>query len=84
MTPAAELAAYGGDVLVGTEEHGLFWMLAPTGNGVAATRVQASFPQHRKPKARLQPRASDLRGLRAETPLPAAGRCSRRQARGSL
>jgi hypothetical protein len=43
LAPAAELAGYAGDVIVGTEEHPQFWVLQPTSNGIAAVSLQSNF-----------------------------------------
>ena len=40
FAPAAELSAYAGDVLVGTETAAQFWILEPHGNGFRALRVR--------------------------------------------
>ena len=44
MAPAAQLAGYGGDVIVGSELHALFWALEPTSNGITAIPLQTNFP----------------------------------------
>ena len=45
MAPAASLARYAGDVIVGTESpRGLFWILKPTGNGFAEIPLRDNLP----------------------------------------
>ena len=59
MAPAAALARYAGDVIVGTESpRALFWILEPRGNGFADTPLRTTWPPG-------QPRAGDLRQLNA-------------------
>jgi len=43
MAPAASLANYAGDVLVGTESHALFWVLEPRGNGFAKIALRTNL-----------------------------------------
>jgi hypothetical protein len=52
FAPASQLAAYMGDVLVGTEHHAQFFLVQPSGSGVRATPVQAN----------LVPAKTDLEG----------------------
>jgi hypothetical protein len=43
--PAASLARYAGDVIVGTESpRGLFWILKPRGNGFAEIALRDNLP----------------------------------------
>jgi hypothetical protein len=42
--PAAELAAYVGDVVVGSELQARFWVLRPVGNGFEATELKTDLP----------------------------------------
>jgi hypothetical protein len=45
MAPAASLARYAGDVIVGTEApRALFWILKPTGNGFAEIPLRDNVP----------------------------------------
>ncbi|MBV9363494.1 MAG: hypothetical protein JOY89_04605 [Solirubrobacterales bacterium] len=45
MAPAASLARYAGDVIVGTESpRALFWILRPTGNGFAEIPLRDNVP----------------------------------------
>ena len=45
MAPAASLARYAGDVIVGTESpRGLFWILKPSGKGFAEIPLQDNLP----------------------------------------
>jgi hypothetical protein len=45
MAPAASLARYAGDVIVGTESpRGLFWILTPSGQGFAETALPDNLP----------------------------------------
>ena len=44
MVPAAPLASYVGDVLVGTETRALFWILKPRGNGFTRIPVRTDLP----------------------------------------
>jgi hypothetical protein len=43
MAPAASLAGYAGDMIVGTENHALFWILTPRGNGFAKIPVRTNL-----------------------------------------
>ena len=43
MAPAASLAGYAGDMIVGTETHALFWILEPRGNGFAKIPVRTNL-----------------------------------------
>jgi hypothetical protein len=40
VAPAAQLARFAGDAIVGTEAHALFWILEPKGKGFAKLRVR--------------------------------------------
>ena len=45
MAPAASLAKYAGDVIVGTESpRGLFWILKPSGKGFAEIPLETTWP----------------------------------------
>jgi hypothetical protein len=44
LAPAASLARYAGDVIVGTEARPRFWMLEPRGNGFAARQLKDNLP----------------------------------------
>jgi hypothetical protein len=45
MAPAASLARYAGDVIVGAEgPRPLFWILKPRGNGFAVIPVEDNLP----------------------------------------
>ncbi len=44
VTPAASLARYTGDVIVGTEARALFWILKPRGNGFAEMPLRDNLP----------------------------------------
>jgi hypothetical protein len=44
MVPAATLARYAGDVIVGTESRPLFWILEPRGNGFANVPLRDNLP----------------------------------------
>jgi hypothetical protein len=52
FAPASQVAAYVGDVLVGTEHHAQFFLVQPSGGGVRATPVHAN----------LAPAKTDLEG----------------------
>lgn len=41
--PAASLAAFAGDVLIGTESHARFWIVAPRGDGFATIPVRTNL-----------------------------------------
>jgi hypothetical protein len=43
FAPASELRAYAGDVVVGSEIQGLFWVIRPRGRGYAALRVPTTL-----------------------------------------
>lgn len=43
FAPAADLAPFGGDVIVGSELRGLFWALRPHGSGFVAIRLQTTL-----------------------------------------
>jgi hypothetical protein len=43
LAPASELRPYAGDVLVGSEIQGLFWVLRPRGHGYEALRVPTTL-----------------------------------------
>ena len=44
FAPAAELLPYAGQVLVGTELQGNFWLIRPTANGFATEQVAVQLP----------------------------------------
>jgi hypothetical protein len=44
FAPAAELLPYAGQVLVGTELQGNFWLIRPTANGFATEQVTVQLP----------------------------------------
>ena len=44
LAPAASLAKYAGDVIVGTEAHAHFWILQPSGNGFAKIPLRDNLP----------------------------------------
>ncbi len=44
MAPAASLAGYAGDVIVGTESSARFWILKPRGNGFAEMPLRDNLP----------------------------------------
>jgi len=44
LAPAASLARYAGDVIVGTETRAHFWILEPTGNGFAKVPLRDNLP----------------------------------------
>ncbi len=43
VAPASELKPFAGDVVVGSELRGLFWVLQPRGGGVVATRLTTTL-----------------------------------------
>jgi hypothetical protein len=43
VAPAADVSAYAGDVIVGSELKGLFWVVRPRGSGYEAVRIPTTL-----------------------------------------
>ncbi len=43
LAPAAQFKGHEGEVIVGSEVHGLFWLLAPAGSGFRATQLKTNL-----------------------------------------